>query len=115
MFNVGPLELMVLLVLALIVFGPAKLPELMASAGAAIREFQRSSRELTEVFQETQQEFSSAPDLESAAATVTEPAAQPTANGYAATEVVDTVPVAADAPATTAPDEYETAAEMIDP
>src|SRR2546425_11527263 len=64
MFNVGPLELMVLLVLALIVFGPAKLPELMASVGHAIREFQRASRELTEVFQETQQEFRSAFDLE---------------------------------------------------
>src|SRR5213592_1252440 len=113
--NVGPLELMVLLVLALIVFGPAKLPELMASAGNAIREFQRASRELTEVFQETQQEFSSALDLESTATTVTEPAAEPSANGYATTEVTTTVPVGADVPATTAPAEYETAAAMIDP
>src|ERR671932_2461922 len=115
MFNVGPLELMVLLVLALIVFGPAKLPELMASAGHAIREFQRASRELTEVFQETQAEFSSALDLEATATTVTEPAAEPSANGHAATEVASTVPVAPEVPATTAPAEYETAAAMIDP
>jgi sec-independent protein translocase protein TatB len=115
MFNVGPLELMVLLVLALIVFGPAKLPELMASAGNAIREFQRASRELTEVFQETQQEFSSALDLESTGTTVTEPAAEPSANGYATTEVVSTVPVEPELPVTTAPAEYETAAAMIDP
>jgi sec-independent protein translocase protein TatB len=115
MFNVGPLELMVLLVLALIVFGPAKLPELMASAGNAIREFQRASRELTDVFQETQQEFSSALDLDLAGATVTEPAAEPSANGHTATEVADTVPVVVDAPVTTAPAEYETAAAMIDP
>ncbi|HEY3110159.1 MAG TPA: twin-arginine translocase TatA/TatE family subunit, partial [Chloroflexota bacterium] len=115
MFNVGPLELMVLLVLALIVFGPAKLPELMASAGNAIREFQRASRELTEVFQETQAEFSSALDLETAATTVTEPAAEPGANGHATTEVASAVPVAPDLPATTAPAEYETAAAMVDP
>src|SRR5438876_4844872 len=115
MFNVGPLELMVLLVMALIVFGPAKLPELMASAGHALREFQRASRELTEVFQETQQEFSSALDLESTATTVTEPAAEPSANGHATTEVASSVPVAPDVPVTTAPAEYETAAAMIDP
>ena len=114
MFNVGPLELMVLLVMALIVFGPAKLPELMASAGNAIREFQRASRELTEVFQETQQEFSSALDLESTATTVTEPAAEPSANGHATTEVASSVPVAPDVPVTTAPAEYETAAGLVD-
>jgi TatA/E family protein of Tat protein translocase len=113
--NLGPLEIMVLLVIALIVFGPARLPELMASAGQAIREFQRASRELTEVFQETQQEFSSALDLESAATTVTEPAAEPSANGHATTEVAETVPIVPDVPVTTAPAEYETAAAMIDP
>src|SRR5919201_177587 len=102
LFNIGPLELMVLLVLALIVFGPAKLPELMASAGNAIREFQKASRELTEVFQETQQEFNSALDLD---ATVTETAAEPTANGsYAPSEVATTVPVV-EVPVTPAPAE----------
>src|SRR5215207_4180124 len=115
MFNVGPLELMVLLVLALIVFGPAKLPELMASAGNAIREFQRASRELTEVFQETQQEFSSALDLETVAATVTEPTAEPGANGHTSDEVTTTVPIVVEVPVTTAPAEYETAAAMVDP
>jgi TatA/E family protein of Tat protein translocase len=117
MLNVGPLELMVLVVLALIVFGPAKLPELMASAGNAIREFQRASRELTEVFQETQQEFSSALDLDldSTATTVTEPAAEPSANGHATTEVASTVPFTPEVPVTTAPAEYETAAAMVDP
>src|SRR5262245_10262179 len=115
MFNVGPLELMVLVVLALIVFGPAKLPELMASAGNAIREFQRASQELTQVFQETQQEFSSALDLDATDTTVTEPAAEPSANGHATTEVASTVPVVPEVPVTTAPAEFETAAAMIDP
>ena len=48
MFNVGPMELMVLLVMALIVFGPAKLPELMGSVGRAIREFRKASTETRE-------------------------------------------------------------------
>ena len=39
MFNIGPLELMVLLVMALIVFGPAKLPELMASVHPKLANF----------------------------------------------------------------------------
>jgi sec-independent protein translocase protein TatA len=38
-FNVGPLELVVVLIIALIVFGPKRLPELGASLGKGIREF----------------------------------------------------------------------------
>ena len=117
MFNIGPLELMLLLVMALIVFGPAKLPELMASVGHAIREFQRASRELTEVFQETQQEFSSALDLDQTG-TATE-ATEYAANGATADELSQTVPVTyeepAAAPVNVTPDEYDTAAGMVDP
>jgi TatA/E family protein of Tat protein translocase len=50
MFNIGPMELLVLLVLALIVFGPAKLPEIFGSVGRAVAEFRRASQELTDVF-----------------------------------------------------------------
>lgn len=112
MFNVGPLELMMLLVLALIVFGPAKLPELMASAGHAIREFQRASRELTEVFQDTQQEFASAFDVDGQANTAE---ATSEAAEYAPDETVAEEPVSYVAPVATAPDEYETAAAMVEP
>jgi sec-independent protein translocase protein TatA len=38
-FNVGPLELVVVLIIALIVFGPKRLPELGHSLGKGIREF----------------------------------------------------------------------------
>ena len=48
--NVGPLELAVVLVLALLVFGPKKLPEIGRSAGEAIREFRKASRELMSQF-----------------------------------------------------------------
>ena len=40
--NVGPLELAVVLVIALVVFGPKRLPELGKSMGRGIREFRAS-------------------------------------------------------------------------
>lgn len=40
--NIGPLELIVVLIIALIVFGPKRLPELGRSLGRGIREFRGS-------------------------------------------------------------------------
>ena len=40
--NVGPLEIVVVLIIALIVFGPKKLPDLGHSLGKGIREFKGS-------------------------------------------------------------------------
>jgi sec-independent protein translocase protein TatA len=40
--NVGPLEIAVVAIIALIVFGPKRLPELGRSAGKGIREFKDS-------------------------------------------------------------------------
>jgi sec-independent protein translocase protein TatA len=37
--NVGPLELAIVLIIALVVFGPKRLPELGKSVGRGIREF----------------------------------------------------------------------------
>ncbi len=37
--NIGPLEIIVVLIIALIVFGPKRLPELGNSLGKGIREF----------------------------------------------------------------------------
>ena len=39
MVNVGPLEIMVVLVIALLVLGPQKLPDAARSVGKGIREF----------------------------------------------------------------------------
>jgi sec-independent protein translocase protein TatA len=41
MFNLGPLELMAIFVVALLVFGPDKLPEIGRQVGRAVREFRR--------------------------------------------------------------------------
>jgi sec-independent protein translocase protein TatA len=40
--NVGPLELAIVLIIALVVFGPKRLPELGKSVGRGIREFKGS-------------------------------------------------------------------------
>jgi sec-independent protein translocase protein TatA len=40
--NVGPLEIALVLVIALVVFGPKRLPELGKSMGKGIREFKGS-------------------------------------------------------------------------
>ena len=42
MGNVGPMEIIVVLIIALIVFGPKKLPELGKSLGKGITEFKGS-------------------------------------------------------------------------
>ncbi len=38
-FGIGPLEIVVVLIIALVVFGPKRLPELGKSLGEGIREF----------------------------------------------------------------------------
>src|SRR4029453_7321204 len=48
--GMGPLELMLIVVLALIVFGPAKLPEIMGQIGRAIGDFRRATSERSEEF-----------------------------------------------------------------
>jgi len=40
--NIGPLEIIIVLIIALIVFGPKRLPELGSSLGRGIREFRNT-------------------------------------------------------------------------
>lgn len=46
--NIGVPGLILILVLALIIFGPKKLPEVGRAFGQTLREFKKSTRELTE-------------------------------------------------------------------
>ncbi len=66
MFNIGLPELLIIGAIALIVFGPNKLPELARAFGKAMREFKKATDEVKESFEaETR-------DLEELKTTLTE-------------------------------------------
>ena len=44
----GPLELVIILVIALVILGPGKLPDVGASLGKSIREFRKASSDVQE-------------------------------------------------------------------
>ncbi|MFO8191417.1 MAG: twin-arginine translocase TatA/TatE family subunit [Bacillota bacterium] len=44
--KIGIWEILLILIVALIIFGPAKLPELGKSIGNGLREFKKATREL---------------------------------------------------------------------
>lgn len=45
MFGIGVPEMIVILIVALIIFGPGKLPDLGSSLGKAIRDFKKAMEE----------------------------------------------------------------------
>ena len=51
MFNIGFPELLIIVAIALIVFGPNKLPELARAFGKAMREFKKATEEVKESFE----------------------------------------------------------------
>ena len=44
----GPLELVIILIVALLILGPGKLPEVGAALGKSIREFRKASSDIAE-------------------------------------------------------------------
>jgi TatA/E family protein of Tat protein translocase len=51
MFDIGLQELVVIFAIALLVFGPRRLPELGRALGRAMREFRRASDEFRSTFE----------------------------------------------------------------
>jgi sec-independent protein translocase protein TatA len=81
--NIGAPELIIILVIALIVLGPGKLPDVAASLGKGVREFRRAATDLSD-------------------AAKVEPEVAPPAASVATAPAPAQMPVAA--PQTTAPD-----------
>jgi TatA/E family protein of Tat protein translocase len=94
MFGVGMWEVVLILVVALLVFGPSKLPELARQLGKGLAEFRRASTELRQsVMAEVEEPSRPAPprgpaDEMAAAAPPAAPPAPP--HGPAGAEPVET-------------------------
>ncbi len=52
MFGLGPQEVILILVIALIIFGPKKLPEIGKSIGNGLRELKKASRDVMNTIEE---------------------------------------------------------------
>jgi sec-independent protein translocase protein TatA len=59
----GP-ELIIIVVIALLIFGPKRLPEMGASIGKSIKEFKKGMNELTTPKEEKEEKEDSTPSLE---------------------------------------------------
>ena len=64
--RIGPMELILILVIALIIFGPKKLPEIGKAVGNAIREFKKHSSKVSEDLEDAVSGSSEEPKIESA-------------------------------------------------
>lgn len=115
-FNVGPMELIIVLVIALLILGPGKLPEVGAAFGKTIREFRKASSDIQETANLATSPSAPATPAAQAAATTQAPgiAQAAPATLVAATAEATTVSQAAAAPGgadTVAPSTAETSAQ----
>lgn len=60
--GMGAMEIIVIMVIALIIFGPDRLPEMGAQAGKALRDLRNATREMTGEFEESITDVRSAMD-----------------------------------------------------
>lgn len=65
---IQPIHLLLILIVALAVFGPSKLPELGSSLGKGIREFRKTSEDFREVKEEVTSAISLQPTAKKPAA-----------------------------------------------
>jgi sec-independent protein translocase protein TatA len=103
--SLGPAEILVVLVIALLVFGPNKMPDIARQVGKGFREFKRVQQHLTSELRDVVSEF----DAPSSDAATGEPDPVPmlppkdttdTTDAAPATSAASTPPVEPAAPAT---------------
>ncbi len=82
-------ELIIILVVALVIFGPKRLPELGRSRGKGIKEFKNSTSELTEHLAEDESAPAAPPTVDKAEK-VEEPPASTGANSSEAAQASET-------------------------
>jgi len=68
LFNIGPAEMIVILVIALIVFGPKRLPEIGRTVGKSLREFRRATQDIRDEFEGSLQDEPETPAADAAKA-----------------------------------------------
>ena len=97
--SIGMPELIIIFVIALIIFGPRKLPELGRSLGKSLAEFKRASNELKSTLEEEIRLEDQRTSFEASKAANTAPAAAPTTtttiDPMAVPQVDEAFPVAA--------------------
>ena len=117
--NIGPLELIIILAIALLIVGPGRLPEMGNAIGRTIKEFRKASTDITEATTidsdpKAASAMSASPAAAAPAATVESarapaPAEPPAPEIAADTEPGDSAASAEPAP----PPQAETAAEPL--
>ena len=96
--SIGMPELIIIFVIALIIFGPRKLPELGRSLGKSLAEFKRASNELKTTLEEEIRLDEQRAQLDASKAAAAAAAQQP-----ATPTAVPTAPIAVPAVSSTAP------------
>ncbi len=85
-FGIQPIHLIVIVIVALIIFGPQRLPEIGRGLGRALQEFRKGTREMTESFRD---EMTKASTESTPAAPTTPPAANSSAASTNVTAAAD--------------------------